>query len=141
MNDPNILGLYDIGNEGGIAYIVTEFVPGETLAALLDRGMLPGCGTARPRRADRRRHGGRGHAARITHRDLKPLNIMVGEEGRVRDLDFGLAKQTEASIDPDATQAVGHTQPGMILGTVNYMSPNRHAARRPTIVPTNSPSA
>jgi Tol biopolymer transport system component len=124
LNHPNILGLYDIGNEGGVAYIVTEFVPGETLAALLERGPLPvrkmlelavqiadGMAAA--------------HAARITHRDLKPLNIMVGEEGRVRILDFGLAKQTEASVDPDATQAVGHTQPGMILGTVNYMSPEQ----------------
>jgi serine/threonine protein kinase len=65
------------------------------------------------------------HAARITHRDLKPLNIMVGADGRVRILDFGLAKQAVVSADPDETQAASHTQPGMILGTVNYMSPEQ----------------
>ncbi len=124
LNHPNILGLYDIGNEDGVSYIVTEFVAGETLAALLERGSLPmrkmldiavqiadGIAAA--------------HAARITHRDLKPLNIMIGADGRVRILDFGLAKQAEVSLDPDATQLVGHTQPGMILGTVNYMSPEQ----------------
>jgi Tol biopolymer transport system component len=124
LNHPNILGLYDIGSEDGVAYIVTEFVAGETLAAVLERGPLPtkkmldiavqiadGMAAA--------------HAARITHRDLKPLNIMVGGDGRVRILDFGLAKQTVVSADPDETQAAGHTQPGMILGTVNYMSPEQ----------------
>ena len=124
LNHPNILGLYDIGNEDGVSYIVTEFVAGETLAALLERGPLPvrklldiavqiadGMAAA--------------HAARITHRDLKPLNIMVGGDGRVRILDFGLAKQTVVSADPDETQVAGHTQPGMILGTVNYMSPEQ----------------
>src|SRR5580704_5612695 len=81
LNHPNILGLYDIGNEDGVFYIVTEFVAGETLAALLERGPLPvrklldiavqiadGVAAA--------------HTARITHRDLKPLNIMIGEIGR-----------------------------------------------------------
>jgi Tol biopolymer transport system component len=99
-------------------------VAGETLAALLERGPLPvrklldiavqiadGMAAA--------------HAARITHRDLKPLNIMVGADGRVRILDFGLAKHAVVSADPDETQAASHTQPGMILGTVNYMSPEQ----------------
>jgi serine/threonine protein kinase/Tol biopolymer transport system component len=124
LNHPNILGLYDIGNEDGVFYIVTEFVSGETLAALLERGPLPikkmldiaaqiadGMAAA--------------HAARITHRDLKPLNIMIAGDGRVRILDFGLAKQAVVSADPDETQVAGHTQPGMILGTVNYMSPEQ----------------
>jgi Tol biopolymer transport system component len=124
LNHPNILGLYDIGNEDGVSYIVTEFVAGETLAALLEHGPLPvrklldiavqiadGMAAA--------------HAARIAHRDLKPLNIMVGADGRVRILDFGLAKQTVVSADPNETKIIGHTQPGMILGTVNYMSPEQ----------------
>jgi len=124
LNHPNILGLYDIGNEGGVSYIVTEFVAGETLSALLERGPLP----ARKmldiavQIADGMAAA---HAARITHRDLKPLNIMMGADGRVRILDFGLAKQDVVSTDPDETKIVGHTQPGMILGTVNYMSPEQ----------------
>jgi Tol biopolymer transport system component len=129
LNHPNILGLYDIGNEAGVAYIVTEFVAGETLAAVLERGPLPvkklldlavqiadGMAAA--------------HAARITHRDLKPLNIMVGGPasgcpGRVKILDFGLAKLAAPAHDPDETVADARTQPGMILGTVNYMSPEQ----------------
>jgi len=139
LNHPNILGLYDIGNEDGVSYIVTEFVSGETLAALLERGPLP----ARKmidiavQIADGMAAA---HAARITHRDLKPLNIMIGTDGRVRILDFGLAKQAVVSADPDETQIAG-TQPGMILGTVNYRVPSRRAARQPITGPTSSPSA
>jgi Tol biopolymer transport system component len=124
LNHPNILGLYDIGNEDGVSYIVTEFVSGETLAALLERGPLP----ARKLLDIAVQIAGgmaAAHAARITHRDLKPLNIMVGADGRVRILDFGLAKQAVVSTDPEETQLASHTQPGMILGTVNYMSPEQ----------------
>jgi serine/threonine-protein kinase len=111
LNHPNILGLYDIGAEDGIDYIVTEFVAGETLAALMERGPIPtrkmldiavqiadGMAAA--------------HAARITHRDLKPANIMVTPEGRVKILDFGLAKQTSLPTgSPDATVTVQQTTP------------------------------
>jgi Tol biopolymer transport system component len=65
------------------------------------------------------------HAARIAHRDLKPQNIMLGSDGRVRILDFGLAKHSPVTSDPNETQAATRTQPGMILGTVNYMSPEQ----------------
>jgi Tol biopolymer transport system component len=130
LNHPNILGLYDIGNEGDIAYIVTEFVDGETLAALLERGPLP----ARKLldiAAQIADGMAAAHAARITHRDLKPLNIMIGAPasgypGPVKILDFGLAKQAApSSADPDETVAATRTQAGMILGTVNYMSPEQ----------------
>jgi len=125
LNHPNILGLYDIGTEDGIDYMVTEFVAGETLAALIERGPIPtrklldiavqiadGMAAA--------------HTARITHRDLKPLNIMIDRDTRVKILDFGLAKQAApASTAPDETVTAAQTQPGTILGTVNYMSPEQ----------------
>jgi serine/threonine protein kinase/Tol biopolymer transport system component len=125
LNHPNILGLYDIGSENDVTYIVTELVPGETLAALIERGPLP-----LKRLTDIAAQIADGmaaaHAARISHRDLKPANIMISGDGRVKILDFGLAKQTPVPTgEPDATLPLPQTQPGMILGTVDYMSPEQ----------------
>jgi Tol biopolymer transport system component len=125
LNHPNIVGLYDVGAEGGVSYFVGELVAGETLTDVIQRGPVPvrklldiavqvadGMAAA--------------HAARITHRDLKPANIMITPEGRVKILDFGLAKQTAIpTSSPDDTMTVQQTTPGMILGTVHYMSPEQ----------------
>ncbi len=129
LNHPNITGLHDVGEENGVAYIVSELVPGDTLATLLEEGPLPvrklldiavqiadGMAAA--------------HAARITHRDLKPANLIVTPEGRVKILDFGLAKQAASlAATSDATVTVQQTQPGMIMGTVHYMSPEQARGR------------
>jgi serine/threonine protein kinase/Tol biopolymer transport system component len=122
LNHPNIVGLHDVGEENGVAYIVSELVAGETLASLLQDGPLPvrklldiavqladGMAAA--------------HAARITHRDLKPANLIVTPEGRVKILDFGLAKQTAAATEATVTQS------GIIMGTVHYMSPEQARGR------------
>src|ERR1017187_3393241 len=114
LNHPHIRGLYDIGNDNDVSYIVTELVPGETLAALIQRGPLPikrlieiavqiadGMAAA--------------HAARISHRDLKPANIMFSSDGRVKILDCGLSKQAPApAAEPDATLPLSQTQPGIM---------------------------
>jgi len=130
LNHPNILGLYDIGRENDTAYIVTELVSGEPLEALLEVGPL-----STKKLLDLAVQIADGmaaaHAAHITHRDLKPANIMVSADGRVKILDFGLAKQTAPAASPDETMTVAQTTPGMILGTINYMSPEQ-ARGRPT---------
>jgi len=125
LNHPNILGLYDVGEHDGALYLVTELVDGETLGALIARGPLDlrklleiaaqiadGMACA--------------HGVGITHRDLKPANIMIAADGRVKILDFGLARQTAvAAAGSDETRAMGQTEPGMILGSVTYMSPEQ----------------
>jgi serine/threonine protein kinase len=129
LNHANIMAVYDIGSEGGVGYMVTELVSGETLEAILERGPLP---TRKLLDIAVQTADGMAcaHAARITHRDLKPANIMItgpesGQPGRVKILDFGLAKQAAPVAVADETVAMHSTEPGMILGTVNYMSPEQ----------------
>src|SRR5580700_3559561 len=129
LNHPNIVAVYDIGQSEGRAYIVSELVEGESLRKVIDRGPLPSrklvdvaVQTAEALAA--------AHALGIVHRDLKPENIMVtgvgsGSSGRVKVLDFGLAKQTPPKGGGDDTATIMLSQPGMILGTVGYMSPEQ----------------
>lgn len=125
LNHPNILAIYDVGVHDGALYLVEELVDGSTLRELLLRGPLA------PRRvADIGRSIASGlaaaHAKDIIHRDLKPENVMVGIDGRVRILDFGLAKLGEAkSSTPEASTQTHATDPGTVLGTVAYMSPEQ----------------
>jgi dipeptidyl aminopeptidase/acylaminoacyl peptidase len=127
LNHPNITAVYDIGSHDGAPYVVTELLEGETLRSRLAAGALA------PRKAlDYAIQIARGLAAAhekgIVHRDLKPENLFVTKDGRVKILDFGLAKllRSEEGIDltelPTAT--VG-TEPGIVMGTLGYMSPEQ----------------
>jgi len=129
LNHPNIIGIYDVGAWNDVTYLVSELIDGESLADLLRRGPL----TTR-KMLDIAVQVADGlaaaHAAGIVHRDLKPDNIMITRDGRAKILDFGLARQS--ALKPaasDRTETVQITEPGMILGTVNYMSPEQAAGR------------
>jgi serine/threonine protein kinase/Tol biopolymer transport system component len=129
LNHPNILGVYDIGSHGGAPYVVSELLEGETLRARIGASPLP-----RRKTVDYATQLAKGLAAAhdkgIVHRDLKPDNVFVTRDGRVKILDFGLAKLTEhrAAIEAE-TALLAHAGPltsaGMVLGTVGYMSPEQ----------------
>jgi len=122
LNHPNIVSIYDVGFEDGVFYIVSELVEGESMRERIRRGHL----SVREllKMAVQIADGiAAAHAAGIVHRDLKPENIMLAAGGRVKILDFGLARQTTAA--PDATETMNQTAPGTILGTVSYMSPEQ----------------
>jgi eukaryotic-like serine/threonine-protein kinase len=128
LNHPNILTIHDVGEAGGAPYVVSELLEGETLREELALGALP------PRRAVQYAIGiARGLAAAhekgIVHRDLKPENVFVTRDGRVKILDFGLAKlrlpeTVRGPLTEAPTQTPG-TEPGVIMGTVGYMSPEQ----------------
>lgn len=125
LNHPNILTVHDAGLEGEHPYIVSELVEGETLRHLLERGPLP------LRRlleiatqiADALAAA---HEAGIVHRDLKPENLMVGPGGRVKVLDFGLAKLLPEGLDERSTATRAPlTEAGFVVGTLAYLSPEQ----------------
>jgi eukaryotic-like serine/threonine-protein kinase len=127
LNHPNILSIHDIGEDRGAPYVVSELLEGETLRDRLRNGPLPS------RKAiDYGQQIARGLAAAhekgIVHRDLKPENIFVTNDGRVKILDFGLAKLTrpegDGALNDAPTQQVG-TDAGTVMGTVGYMAPEQ----------------
>jgi Tol biopolymer transport system component len=127
LNHPNVTAVYDVGTHDGAPYVVQELLEGETL-----RGVLAG-GKLAPRRAVdyavQIAHGlAAAHEKGIVHRDLKPENVFVTNDGRVKILDFGLAKLTQQEKEPAATDlptATRGTEPGVVLGTIGYMSPEQ----------------
>ncbi|HUP62726.1 MAG TPA: protein kinase [Thermoanaerobaculia bacterium] len=123
LSHPNVAHIYDAGDENGVRFMAMEYVQGETLRARIARGSLSleeaiditlqvasALATA--------------HAAGIVHRDIKPENVMLRPDGYVKVLDFGLAKLTVRDRTPDATEVV-HTAPGVVMGTMHYMSPEQ----------------
>ena len=128
LNHPNITTVYDVGEHQDAPYVVQELLEGETLRSALARGSLS------PREAiDYAVQIARGlfaaHQKGIVHRDLKPENLFVTADGRVKILDFGLAKlvQPEPPSSPQTeipTESPA-TEPGVVLGTAGYMSPEQ----------------
>jgi eukaryotic-like serine/threonine-protein kinase len=126
LNHPNILGVHQFGSFEGAQYLVSELLEGGTLRQQLEHGPMPtrkvieygaqiACGLAAA------------HEKGILHRDLKPENLFVTKDGRVKILDFGLAKLNKdraASDDLGTTINLG-TDPGIVMGTIGYMSPEQ----------------
>jgi Tol biopolymer transport system component len=123
LNHPNILAVYQMGTYEGVPYLVSELLEGKTLTETIRRGPLPlrraidyGVEVA---------HGlAAAHEKGIVHRDLKPDNLFVTKDGRVKILDFGLAKVAQSKESP-ANLAPTVTLPGVAMGTVGYMSPEQ----------------
>ncbi len=132
LDHPNILSLHDIGSEEGSPYLVTELLEGETLRQRLKDGALPVRKAVEL--AVQIAHGlAAAHEKGIVHRDLKPENVFVTRDGRVKILDFGLAKLVEtprSSLSAaDASTLVNGTEAGVVLGTVGYLSPEQARGR------------
>ena len=131
LNHPNITAVYDVGSFEDAPYVVTELLEGETLRSRMAGGALA------PRRAIdyalQIAHGlAAAHAKGIVHRDLKPENLFVTREGRVKILDFGLAKLTQPETVLPQTNlptAGASTEPGVVMGTLGYMSPEQVRGR------------
>jgi len=125
LNHPNILAVFDIGTQDESLYVVTEVLEGETLRHRLQSGPLP-ARKATDYALQMARGLATAHDQGITHRDLKPENIFITKDGRIKILDFGLAKlsRPEAS-GTDTLTLAAQTEPGLVLGTVGYMSPEQ----------------
>jgi serine/threonine protein kinase len=127
LNHPNILAIFDIGEDKGAPYVVSELLEGETLRDRLRSGAL-----SNRKAIDfalQIAHGlTAAHEKGIVHRDLKPENLFITHDNRVKILDFGLAKLTrpeESASSGDAPTMQVATDPGLVMGTVGYMSPEQ----------------
>ncbi|HOR17063.1 MAG TPA: serine/threonine-protein kinase, partial [Dermatophilaceae bacterium] len=115
LSHPNIAAVYDYGEDDGTAYLVMELVPGLPLSSMIAEGPMPPeqvrlilgqCALALAA----------AHEAGVVHRDVKPANVMVTPEGKVKLTDFGIAR---------AVDAVGHTRTGEVMGTPQYLAPEQ----------------
>jgi serine/threonine protein kinase len=131
LNHPNIITIYEIDQADGVDFMVMEFVAGKTLQQLIPNGGMPLADVLKYAIPIARALAAANEAG-IVHRDVKPGNIMVGANGIVKVLDFGLAKLTaqEASSGDETQVRLGHTQQGTVVGTAAYMSPEQAQAKQ-----------
>jgi Tol biopolymer transport system component len=128
LNHPGIVTIHDVGSYDGTRYIVMEYVAGTTLDAQISAGGMRAAEVLRiaAQAADALAAA---HGAGILHRDLKPSNLIVTREGRVKVLDFGVAKLLEPATSGDTTVAAQLTEARTIVGTAAYMSPEQAEGR------------
>ncbi|HMA16946.1 MAG TPA: serine/threonine-protein kinase, partial [Thermoanaerobaculia bacterium] len=129
LSHPHVVPLFDVGEEGGLRYAVTELVSGETLRNRLAQGALP-VREAAEIAAQIAEGLAAAHDRGVVHRDVKPDNVVLSASGFARILDFGLAKRTGSAIGVEAdedelTRSELLTEPGVVAGTVGYMSPEQ----------------
>ena len=129
LNHPNIVTIFSVEEIEDVHFLTMELIEGEPLGKLIPAGGLP------PAQIVEIAHAladalAAAHEKGIIHRDLKPANVMVTRDGRVKVLDFGLAKETRPVEASDVTQTAGHTQAGAVMGTPAYMSPEQIAGRQ-----------
>jgi hypothetical protein len=123
LNHPNILSIFDFGEDNGQVFIVSELVDGESLRVIIDRGPVPSRKAVEM--AVQIADGlAAAHSLQVVHRDLKPENVMVTRTGQVKLLDFGLAKQGNVT-EGDKTASMALSVPGTVMGTAGYMSPEQ----------------
>jgi len=129
LNHPHIVTIYSVEESDGVHFLTMELVEGQSLDHRIPEGGLPVqqiveiAGALADALAV-------AHGKGIVHRDLKPANVMVTQEGRIKVLDFGLAKEIRAANSGDATMtSAGHTEVGLVMGTPRYMSPEQIAGR------------
>ena len=119
LNHPNVVGVYDWGQEGGTYYIVMEFIDGRSLSEILRTQGTPPPRTAAGIAADVANALGFAHRNGVVHRDIKPGNIMITNVGHVKVADFGIARAITASAEENLTQT------GSVMGTATYFSPEQ----------------
>ena len=133
LSHPSIVSIFDFGEENGVQYAVTEYLEGETLRARLGRGRFAAREALELLR-DIADGVAAAHARGIVHRDLKPENIFLTTDGRVKVLDFGLARRDHSlfsAVDPSITEVIP-TEPGVVMGTIGYIAPEQIEGRLPT---------
>jgi eukaryotic-like serine/threonine-protein kinase len=126
LDHPNICAVHDVSEADSLTFIVMQYIEGESLAEKMERNLLE-LSTALDIAEQAAQGLAEAHAHGIVHRDIKPQNMMVTPRGRLKILDFGLAKQihTSDSVDNEAPTAPLLSQPGLVIGTLPYMSPEQ----------------